>query len=78
MLHSTAMGAAASSVQGEIPERVDLRTMDRFMAKYGIRVEIDMVRFNLLKDKEGTVSRRDALQLIENKLPPIYSVNALL
>jgi hypothetical protein len=71
------MGAAASSLNGEIPDRVDVATMDRFMSKYGIRVEIDMVRFNLLKDSHGTIARRDALQLIENKLPPIYSVNAI-
>ena len=72
------MGAAASSLQGEIPDRVDLDIIEQFMQKYGIKVEIDMVRFNLLKDADGTISRRDALQLIENKLPPIYSVNALL
>lgn len=72
------MGAAASSLQGEIPERVDIRTIDKFTAKYGIKVQIDMVRFNVLKDEDGTISRRDALQLIENKLPPIYSLNALL
>ena len=72
------MGAAASSLQGEIPDRVDLDIIEQFMQKYGIKVAIDMVRFNLLKDADGTISRRDALQLIENKLPPIYSVNALL
>lgn len=72
------MGAAASSLQGEIPDRVDLRTIDKFTAKYGIHVQIDMVRFNILKDSDGTISRRDALQLIENKLPPIYSVNSLI
>lgn len=72
------MGAAASSVQGEIPDRVDLRTIHMFIEKYGMKVEIDMVRFNLLKADDGTISRRDALQLIENKLPPIYSLNAIL
>lgn len=72
------MGAAASSLLGEIPDRVDIRTIDKFTAKYGINVQIDMVRFNILKDSDGTISRRDALQLIENKLPPIYSVNALI
>jgi hypothetical protein len=72
------MGAAASSVQGELPDRLDLKTIDNFLAKYGLKVEIDIVRFNLLKDATGTVSRTEALQLIENKLPPIYSVNAML
>jgi len=73
------MGAAASSLKGEIPDRVDIHTMERFMEKYGIKnVEIDKVRFSLLKDGNDTVSRSEALHLIENKLPPIFSVNALL
>ncbi len=71
------MGAAASALSNEIPDRVDLMTIDRLTRKFGLKVDIDMVRFNVLKDRDGTVSRRDALQLIENKLPPIYSLNAL-
>ena len=72
------MGAAASSLQGEIPDRVDLKTIDRFMRKYGIDVQIEMVRFNIIKDADDKISRSEALKLIENKLPPIYSVNAIL
>lgn len=71
------MGAAASALSNEIPDRVDLMTIDRLTRKFGLKVDIDMVRFDVLKDRDGTVSRRDALQLIENKLPPIYSLNAL-
>ncbi len=72
------MGAAASALQGEIPDRVDIMTIERLTKQYGLKVEIDMVRFNLIRDDDGTVSRKDALQLIENKLPPIYSLNYLL
>lgn len=70
------MGAAASYIDG-IPERVDLQTINILMKKHRIEVQIDMVRFNLLKDANETVSRTEALQLIENKLPPIYSANCL-
>lgn len=70
------MGAAASYID-DIPDRVDLETIDALLKKYRLEVQIDMVRFNLLKDVRGTVSRTEALQLIENKLPPIYSANCL-
>jgi hypothetical protein len=71
------MGAASSALQGELPERMDIVEMNSFMEKYGIRVQIDMVRFSLLKDGDDKIARDEALQLIENKLPPIYSLNAL-
>jgi hypothetical protein len=71
------MGTAASSFS-DLPERIDLPTLERILAKYKLTVQIDMIRFNLMKDpKDGTISRTQALQLIENKLPPIYSLNAL-
>lgn len=72
------MGAAASALESDIPARVDIKTIDQLTHKFGLKVEIDMVRFNLIKDDEGKISRKDALKLIENKLPPIYSLNALL
>ena len=71
------MGAAASSVT-DLPERVDLATIDDTLRRFKLgHVQIDMVRFDLLKDKNNTISRGEALQLIENKLPPIYSLNAI-
>ncbi len=71
------MGSAASSLD-ELPERMDLKIIQTLIEKSKANVQIDMVRFNLLKDKDGTISRVQALQLIENKMPPIYSVNCLL
>jgi hypothetical protein len=71
------MGAAASYLDN-IPERVDLETIGVITRRYKINVQIDKVRFDLLRDREGTVSRMEAMQLIENKLPPIYSTNALI
>ncbi len=71
------MGSAASSLT-DLPDRVDLFTINTTLRKFKLgQVQIDMVRFDLLKDENDTVSRRDALQLIENKLPPIYSLNAI-
>lgn len=68
------MGSAASSLD-DLPERVDLETIQETIERLKLDVQIDLVRFNLLKDKEGRISRVHALQLIENKLPPILSVN---
>lgn len=70
------MGSAASSIE-DLPERVDLATIEGRIAELQLNVRVDMVRFNLLRDKEGRVSRIQALQLIENKFPPIYSLNCL-
>jgi hypothetical protein len=71
------MGAAASSISS-LPERVDITTIERLLCEYKLNVQVDMIRFNLMKDDMDTISRSQALQLIENKLPPIYSLNALL
>jgi len=70
------MGTAASCFD-DIPSRVDLDDIAAITKKFGISVQIDVVRFDLLKDKKGFVSKSQAIQLIENKLPPIYSTNAL-
>ena len=71
------MGAAASSVS-DLPDRVDLPMINATLRRYKLgHVNIDMVRFDLLKDHNDTISRVEALQLIENKLPPIYSLNAI-
>jgi len=70
------MGTAASCFD-DIPNRVDLDDIACITKRFGIKVQIDIVRFDLLKDKKGTVSKSQAIQLIENKLPPIYSTNAL-
>lgn len=75
---TTEMGSAASSyIVDELPERMDLEMIQSTIERSKMNVQIDMVRFNLLKDKDGTISRVHALQLIENKLPPIYSLNCL-
>jgi len=71
------MGAAASSFK-DLPDRMDLETIESFLLQYNINVKIDMVRFNMLKDSEGKISRLEALQLTENKLPPIFSLNGAL
>lgn len=70
------MGSAASSLDS-FPERVDLATLQSIVESLKPGVEIDLIRFNLLKDRGGKISRLHALQLIENKLPPIYSLNCL-
>ena len=62
----------------DIPERVDAEDISCIIKKFKLNVQIDKTRFDLIKDKKGTVSRGEAFQLIENKLPPIYSMNALL
>ncbi len=72
------MGAAASSLSADVPERVDLETIEMLLRRFKLtHVHIDMIRFNLMKDRNGTISRSQALVLIENKLPPIYSLNAI-
>lgn len=71
------MGTAASCLN-DIPDRVDLDDIACITKRFGIRIQIDVVRFDLLKDKKGMVSKAQALQLIENKLPPIYSTNVLM
>lgn len=71
------MGAAASSFS-DLPERMDIDTIESVLQQMNLDVKIDMIRFNLLKDSEGKIGRLQALQLIENKLPPIYSLNGAL
>ncbi len=71
------MGAAASSFSADLPERIDIATLEAVIARLKLNVHVDMIRFNLMKDKNETISRTQALQLIENKLPPIYSLNGL-
>ncbi len=71
------MGAAASSLSADLPERIDLATLEGVINRFKLNVHVDMIRFNLMKDKDGTISRQQALVLIENKLPPIYSLNGL-
>jgi hypothetical protein len=69
---------AATSLLTELPERLTINDIESILIKHKLNVKIDMVRFNLLKDCSGSISRAQALQLIENKLPPIYSLNGAL
>jgi hypothetical protein len=71
------MGTSAS-LSMNLPDRLDVDQINNLIDEYNLRINIDMIRFDLIKDKkDGTVSRSQALQLIENKLPPIYSMNGL-
>lgn len=65
----------ASSLANELPERMDIDQIEDILRKFDKDTHIDMLRFNLMKDRYGTVSRAQALQLIENKFPPIFSLN---
>ncbi len=68
----------ASSLLTDLPERLDMDEIEALIKQYKLGIQIDKVRFDLLKDQKGRVSRQDALQLIENKLPQIYSINGAL
>jgi hypothetical protein len=70
------MGSAVS-LSSDIPERVDLETCQKLANHFGVK-NIDFTRFDLIKDKDGTISRHEALQIAENKMPRIYSVNPCL
>ncbi len=65
----------ASSLLTDLPERLTLSEIESLVRQYKLNVTVDLVRFDLLKDGKGRISRHEALQLIENKLPPIYSIN---
>jgi hypothetical protein len=70
------MGTTASLLS-EVPERLSYEEIVELARRIGQDPRIDQIRFNVLKDSTGTVSRSEALQLVENKFPPIFSLNAL-
>jgi hypothetical protein len=70
------MGTTAS-LMSEVPERLSYEEIVELARRIGQDPRIDQIRFNVLKDSSGTVSRSEALQLVENKFPPIFSLNAL-
>lgn len=72
------MGAGASGYAAEdLPERMDKETLERLARTAGVDILVNPVRFDMMKDKEGTISRAQALQLLENKMPAILSVNPM-
>jgi hypothetical protein len=76
-IHKKRMGTSASLTMN-LPDRLDVDQINNLIDEYRLGICIDMIRFDLIKDrKDGTVSRSQALHLIENKLPPIYSMNGL-
>jgi hypothetical protein len=70
------MGTTAS-LMSEVPERLSYEEIVELARRIGQDPRIDQIRFNVLKDSSGTVSRSEALQIVENKFPPIFSLNAL-
>ncbi len=70
------MGAGASLID-KLPERIDKESYIHLSNSLGYPGAIDLVRFDLLKDENGTISKCDALKIAEKKMPPIYSINCL-
>lgn len=70
------MGSVPSTFD-DLPDKVSWEEIEDFIAKNGLQVKINRIRFDLLKNCDGKISRLAALQLIENKQPPIYSLNGM-
>lgn len=70
------MGSVPSTFD-DLPDKVSWDEIEDFITKNGLQVKINRIRFDLLKNCDGKISRLAALQLIENKQPPIYSLNGM-
>ena len=69
------MGAGIS-FEG-LPERADFETCQIIASNMGLKTHLDRVRFDLMKGSDGKITRIQAIQLAENKQPPIFSVNPM-
>jgi RNA-binding protein YlmH len=71
------MGAGASSLI-ELPERLTYDECVTLVKNQGLNIVVDRVRFDIIMDpKDKTISRSQAMQFVENKLPKIFSINPL-
>ena len=69
------MGAGVS-FEG-LPDRADFETCQIIAVNMGLKGNLDRLRFDLMKGTDGKISRVQAIQLAENKQPPIFSVNPM-